>query len=431
MGRTTARERAARRRERAGRRGPFARRMLVVAAALPVVGALALAIAVREGAAVLPADLSEAGDRLSRDARQVVGEAAIGLAGVLGGAPRPTMPPSAVVVPPTIPVLPAAPAAPRLSRGTMPGAPRRLLAGGCCPGAWWSADSATVLYIDRPAGAPVTALYGVDAWPPGAQGRVVDREIGRVPGAMSLRVEPQGNVSVVRDSISGERWTLPTDGNPLLLSPDGARAVWWEATGGRADVDGLNRVWTAAARGGEPVELASLWGLRVVEFLPDSIHVLVLGRPFRERPLYSLLRLNTLDGDMVELARGEWLAEPLLSPDGRWVAYLTSLDRANPTRNGVWLAPTQTDSYGAARKLDVVGAYRWRTGSTLAYVPFGLDVEGQELWQLDADTGATRLLLAADLGIRIAGNDWSISPDGGSMAWLDERERDLWLVDLP
>jgi hypothetical protein len=417
------------------------RRFRRLAAALPVVAALALALALREGGPTLPDSLPEpvldaaAGVSLglSRGVEDLASRAAASLGAAIEAVdeapviqqPSPKPPP-----PVTVPPLPTLTMR-DMQRPVLPRAPRRLVGGGCCPGAWWSAASTHLLYIDRPPGAPATALYTVPVWPPGAPPEVADARVSEQAGAARMRVYVEEGRSIVRDLETDEQWAVPTNGNPMRLSPDGSQAVWWEATGTRRDVDGINRVWSAPVRGGEPVELAALWGLAVVDFLPDNRHVLAVGRPFRERPLFSLLRLDTQGGEMVELARGEWLSDALLSPNGRWVVYLTSLDRQNPQRNGVWVVGTEGDAYGSARKLDFTGAYRWRDGEHLLYVPLEMDAPSHEVWEMAVETGQSRLLLGEDLGIRIASNDWSVSPDGGSLAWLDERERDLWLVDLP
>ena len=409
-----------------------------MAALLPVVGALALALALHQGGRGMPKPLrevaDEAGAQVAHSARTFASRAVLGLdAAIDSGEPVPIptgADPAPKPVPPTLPPLPTMTTT-QMERPVLPRAPRRLLTGGCCAGAWWSADSSQLLYVDRPPGVPATALYSVPVWPPGTPPRVADARVAERTGGAQLRVYVEGRQSIVRDLLTDEQWALPTDGNPLRLSPDGTWAVWWEATGARRDVDGINRVWAAPVRGGEPVELAALWGLAVVDFLPDNRHVLAVGRPFRERPLFSLLRLDSQGGEMVELARGEWLSDALLSPNGRWVVFLTSLDRRNPERNGVWVVATEGEVYGTARKLPFEGAYRWRDGERLLYLPLQLDVPAHSVWELHVESGEQRLLLGPDLGIRVASNDWSVSPDGASLAWVDERERDLWLVDLP
>lgn len=326
---------------------------------------------------------------------------------------------------------PTSRAAVLLDRPTLPGVPRQLSQPGCCAGAWWSSDSGTLLFLDRPPGSASTGIYGIPLWPPGAEARMVDPWIGVPTGAPRIRVRSAGDHSILRNLDNGEEWPLPTGGRPLRLSPDGSRAVWWDSWGGRQDIDSLVKITTADIYGREVRHLTALWGAAVVGFTRDSRGIIATGRPFKERPLTALVRLDTETSELHEMARGEWLSGALPSPDGRWVAYMVSLDTQHPERNGVWIAGTEDGAPDAARKLPFEGAYRWRDGARLVVVPMEPNAPAASVWEIDARTMETRLLVGPDAGIRIANNDWSVSPDGGTMAYLDLTERGVWLIDLP
>lgn len=317
------------------------------------------------------------------------------------------------------------------TRPLFPGHPRQLATGGCCTGAWWSGDGMRMLFVDRPADSAVAALWGIPVWPPGGVPEVVDASAGLSAGAPRFTARPAGEFSVVRNLESGEEWPLPTGGDPVLLSPDGQRAVWWDAHGGRQSVDGMINIHGSDAFGRSPRLLTSLWGASVVGFLPDQRRVVAIGRPIKERALYAAVTLDVDSGELAEIASGPWLSDALLSPDGRWIAYLTSLDRHRPERNGIWVAPVDDPGHDTPRRMDFVGAYRWRRGGQLLYVPMTTSDAADSLWQYDAATGETVRLVGPEAGIRIAGNDWSASPDGGSVAWLDAADRNLWMIDLP
>jgi hypothetical protein len=54
------------------------------------------------------------------------------------------------------------------------------------------------------------------------------------------------------------------------------------------------------------------------------------------------------------------------------------------------------------------------------------------IWQLDAAAWQAQKLIGPDSApIRIANNDWSISPDGNTMAFVSQDDRNIWAVDLP
>jgi hypothetical protein len=134
---------------------------------------------------------------------------------------------------------------------------------------------------------------------------------------------------------------------------------------------------------------------------------------------------------MDELVRGRWLGQVSVSPDGGWLAYMVSLDRDQLDANGIWVAPT-TPGLAAPRKLEAYGAYRWRDESRLVYVPMMPGAAQHALIEFDVHRGASTLLFdPASMPIRIASNDWSIAPDGGTMAFVSADDRNIWVLSLP
>lgn len=306
---------------------------------------------------------------------------------------------------------------------------RQLTFDGCCPGAWWAADSASIQFIDRPEGR--LGIYAVPLWPPGSLPQMVDTALALRTGDTRFLVRPEQDQSMVKDVQTGAEWSLPTGGHPVRLSRDGSRAVWWEAPGGRAQVDALGRIYGSNIDGSDAQPIGGLWDADVVAFLPDNLNVLVSGRAERDSPVYLLATIDSRTGAMRELARGHWLSDVLLAPGGAWAAYLVSLDRGDPEANGVWVVPTEPGK-AAPVKLPAFGAYRWRDDHRLVYVPMDPGARSHALWQLDMSTGeAIRLLDPDAVPIRIAGNDWSIAPDGRTLAFVSEDDRNIWAVELP
>ncbi len=306
---------------------------------------------------------------------------------------------------------------------------RQLTFDGCCAGAWWAPDGSAVHFIDRPGGQ--IGIYGVAIWPPGALPQMIDAEVTvRASGARYL-IRPAGDASIVTDVASGAEWPLPTGGAPARLSPDGSRVVWWDAPGGRAEVDSLNRIHASDIAGQAVREIGGLWGANVVGFLANGVEVLVVGRPLRDSAMDVLAALDTDTGAVREIARGTWVTDVVLAPGGAWVAYMVSLDSAAPEANGIWVAPTGAGA-GPPRRLDRVGAYRWRDPVHLLMVPLEPGAPAHSVWQIDAATGdAARIVDPAEIEIRIANNDWSVSPDGRRLAFVSEADRNVWLVELP
>ena len=308
---------------------------------------------------------------------------------------------------------------------------RQLTFDGCCAGAWWAADSQALHYIDRPASTGQSGIYAVPLWPPGALPAMLDTRLAMETEGSRFLVRPEVGYSVVRDVSSGLEWPLPTEGNPVRLSHDGSRAVWWEAPGGREQIDALNRVFSSSISGEDAREIGALWGASVIAFLPDNRHVIVSGRPEQGRPDYILARLDTIEGRMDELVRGRWLGQVSVSPDGAWLAYMISLDRDRPEANGIWVAPT-APGLAEARKLEAYGAYRWRDASRLVYVPMMPGAAQHTLIEFDVHRGGSSLLFDPTLmPIRIASNDWTIAPDGKTMAFVSADDGNIWVLALP
>jgi hypothetical protein len=322
-------------------------------------------------------------------------------------------------------VVEMAPAPPE--RPYFPARPRQLTFDGCCAGAWWADDSAALHVLDRPAAAAQTAIYRLPLWPPGAPAEVLDTRL--VASDERFLVRPAGDHSIVQDRSDGRTWPLPTGGGPARVSPDGSRVVWWDPAGGRDRDTHLTHVFGAAIDGSGQRDLGALWGAEVVAFLPDNRRVLVRGRPAADRAITILATLDVDSGHLASIARGPWLTEAALAPGGGHVAYTTSLDRADPAANGVWLVSLDG---GGATKLPFEGAYRWRDAARLLYVPMILGSPSHEVWQYDVGSGtASRLLDPEQVPLRIANNDWSVSPDGHTIVWRSADDGNLWLADLP
>lgn len=320
-------------------------------------------------------------------------------------------------------------AAGAVERPRYPGQARQLTQDGCCSGSWWSHDSSSLLVVDWPAGAPQTALYRLPLWPPGAAAEPADVQ-GILDGqANRYVIRPAGDHSLVEDVATGATWPLPTGGHPARLSPDGSRVVWWAARDGSDRHTRAVHIHSSRIDGSEVRELGALWGAEVVGFLPDNRRVLVTGRPAVNRSVAILATLGVESGALTGIARGQWLGHALPSPDGHWVAYTISLDREDPAANGVWLVAVDG---GPPQKLPFEGAYRWRDGNRLVFVPLLPNGGSHEVWQYDVAAGAMAPLLdPVETPLRIANNDWSIAPDGRTLAWQDELDRNLWVVDLP
>jgi len=64
-------------------------------------------------------------------------------------------------------------------------------------------------------------------------------------------------------------------------------------------------------------------------------------------------------------------------------------------------------------------------------IPFRPEAVSHELWELDVSTGETRRLTDPDVTpFKIANGDWTVSPDGRHVAFVESRDRNIWLLTL-
>jgi Tol biopolymer transport system component len=158
--------------------------------------------------------------------------------------------------------------------------------------------------------------------------------------------------------------------------------------------------------------------------------LLLSGRETLQSEEQVLFTLSLIDGRRLELARGKRLRGGLLSPDGSWLVYMIALDE-DAQQNGVWLVGT--DGSGQ-RKLedDLFGAYQWRDAQRLLIIPFRPQATSHEIWQLNVETGQARRLTDPEhTPFKIANGDWSVSPDGRYVVFVESRDHNMWLLRLP
>jgi hypothetical protein len=110
------------------------------------------------------------------------------------------------------------------------------------------------------------------------------------------------------------------------------------------------------------------------------------------------------------------------------LAFYIAFD-TSPERNGIWTIRTNGSQ---AMTHDLFGAYRWRRDGSLVVFPISGDESGSSLWQVDVTTGDRwRMFDLNATPIRIANNDWQVSPDGYWILFRSADDLNLWVVSLP
>ena len=81
---------------------------------------------------------------------------------------------------------------------------------------------------------------------------------------------------------------------------------------------------------------------------------------------------------------------------------------------------------------ELFGGYEWRREGELLVVPFPTSPDSHALWSVDAATGtASRVTDPAATPFKIANGDWSVSPDGSRVAFVEAGDKAIWVLELP
>lgn len=337
------------------------------------------------------------------------------------------------------------PTAPSPTPTPMP-ALRRLTQGNCCTQPFWSADSRQVLFIDKPSPNLPTGIWAVDVAQLSPTPELLTERIAFYTPDLALRTELNEDSTVIErladplgesslpdsDSPSGTpetTWEVPSEGQPVFVSPGQKRVAWQKSDDDLPSEQRTTQVWIADLDGSAPQMVADLPRGGFGGWISDDV-MLLGGRESLDDREQALFTLSLVDGSRVELARGERLRGELLSQDGLWLAYFVALDE-DPAQNGVWLVSTDGSERHKLER-DLFGAYQWRDTHRLLIIPFQPEAERHEIWEFDANTGQERRL--TDHGLtpfKIANGDWTVSPDGRYVAFVESGDRNIWLLTLP
>jgi Tol biopolymer transport system component len=141
--------------------------------------------------------------------------------------------------------------------------------------------------------------------------------------------------------------------------------------------------------------------------------------------------LNLVDGQRIILASHKRIRNPKISPDGSWIVYFVDF-ADEPEDRGVWVV----SSNGTTQKklnLPAFGAYNWRDDDTLLIIPLrGRSEESMQIWALDVpENEASQLTDPASIDFVISNGDWTVSPDGDSIVFVNSDDQNIWLLTLP
>ena len=332
------------------------------------------------------------------------------------------------VLPSQTPPLPRPTATPVPSPSPTPPVLHQLTSGGCCTQPFWSPDSRRVLFIDRPAPDVPVGIWGVDVTRPNPTPELVTERIAFYTADMTLLVELSEDTTVIERLADGARWTVPAGGRPVSISP-GQKRIAWQVTDESLPFERqITQVWVASLDGTDARQVATLPRGGFGGWISEDV-LLLSGRVSLESREQVLYAFSLTSGDTTGLVRAERLRGGLLSPDGAWLACYVALD-PDPSQNGLWLVRTD----GSERRQldrDLFGAYQWRDAERLLIIPFRPQAVSHEFWEVDVSTGEARRLTDPTITpFKVANGDWTVSPDGRHVAFVESRDHNIWLLTL-
>jgi WD40-like Beta Propeller Repeat len=301
----------------------------------------------------------------------------------------------------------------------------RLTDGSCCTGPFWSPDSNNVWYIDRPSPEERAGIWGVSLQ--GGLPEFITAKLGIYSDDLAYRAFPQGGETVVERMADGQRWNLANGARAVAFSPDDRRLAWTAGQSGPPFDTPVREIWISNIDGTDAHMLLQMYGGGLLGWQSENT-LLVNGRESPEASGIYLWSLSADTSAIDEILQVPAMRGGILSPDRHWLAYQVVFSGEAET-DGLWLADLETAEH---RRLDLFGAYKWRTAGQLLVIPFEPESSVHQLWQVEALTGETRPLTdPLTTPIRIANGDWAVSPDGRYMAWVSALDQNIWVLDLP
>ena len=302
---------------------------------------------------------------------------------------------------------------------------RPLTPPGCCVHPWWSEDSQNVYFVDILDSQASAVVMGVSV--DGGAPEPTDLPLGLYSSSGRLLALPGGSQWRLAQPDGSAGWPLPAGTVNFRVSPDRAQVAWTEGSRLPLQIDRRQRtVWVADVGGQSRRQLARITGGDLIGWEASGGALLVTGTPAGETSR-GIWRVG-LDGPVSLLMNADRPRSLLLSPEGGWLAFLIAFS-GDASVDGLWILPT---AGGPPRRLDSYGSFRWREEGSLLLIPFPAEDGRLSVLEVDASTGESETLLAPGaLPGALENNEWSPSPDGRWLVYLNAAESNLWLMSLP
>lgn len=311
----------------------------------------------------------------------------------------------------------------------MPAQLIQLMDGACCASPGWYSDSETILYIDKPTEDAPVGLYSVNINAPNRSELWNERIAFYTREFDYAQIPEKAGTRVIRVS-DGKQVRVPNGGRTVSLSPDRTRIVWTETRETFPIEERVSNIMLAPINFdgegvGEAQRLTQVLRGGVSGWL-DNNRLLMNGRLSRDTEDSTTLVYDLTTDKQTVIFTAERSRLTTVSRDGKWLAYVITNDK-DPERDGLWVIRTDGTEN---TKLDLFGAAQWRDGTRLIIAPFEMGTPSHSFYEYDIETGKTRRLTPPSEPFKVASGDWTISPDGDKIVFVNAADNNLWLWRL-
>jgi murein DD-endopeptidase MepM/ murein hydrolase activator NlpD len=308
---------------------------------------------------------------------------------------------------------------------------QQITAGDCCTRPYWNKESTQVRFVDRPAADQPVGIWGVEVSRPEAGPQLISERLGIYSPDAKLVAYPNRDTGgvIIERLADGETWEIDTGERSLSFTPDSQGILWIESDNDGPGDSQPQTIWLANVDGSDARVAASLRRSSPMAFLSNDL--LLMSRSFAGTSDQELFTLSLVDGQQTDLMETPRMRGLALSRDRRYLVYYVSFE-PEPDKNGTWLVDLQ-QAKPVPRKLPFFGTYRWRDQEHLIYIPFDPEATWHTFYEYNILTGQTRQLLPDTARVRIANNDWQVSPDGRKIVWLAAQGTKLdgiWVAEI-
>lgn len=307
---------------------------------------------------------------------------------------------------------------------------RQITTGNCCTQPYWSADSTEIRFIDQPGPDAALGIWGVDVTQAEAAPQLVTDRLGIYSPTGQYLAYPNrvAGLAIIERLADGETWEIDTGERSPNFTPDGQHLTWTAFDDDAPSDSRPETLWLANVDGNDARVIFSGRRTSTRGWLSDT--ELLMSRRIPGSSDEQLFIYNIDDRRETPVLDTAQLRDLSLSRNKRYLVYQTRFE--DSAENGLWLLDLQQPDNGP-EKLPFYGAYRWRDGQHLIYVPYNPTAAEHIFYEYDVTTGESRQLIPAGSHVVIANNDWQVSPDGDKIALVATDSMQLngiWVIDI-